>query len=161
MNKPDFITGATGIVGRELVMQLIKSGRRVVALHRESSDVESIEDLIPPNSPLIWVIGDLNDQESLEVAMKGCARVFHTAAIVSFHPNDEDAIIANNAEGTANVVNAMLHTGVLSSLRRILKKGLCSLIRLLSSNKASCSVGATNHSMSSIFFTSIRVLPFS
>ena len=112
MNKPDFITGATGIVGRELVMQLIKSGRRVVALHRESSDIESIEDLIPPNSPLIWVIGDLNDQESLEVAMKGCARVFHTAAIVSFHPNDEEAIIANNAEGTANVVNAMLHTGV-------------------------------------------------
>ncbi|PCJ81959.1 MAG: nucleoside-diphosphate sugar epimerase [Bacteroidetes bacterium] len=112
MNKPDFITGATGIVGRELVVQLINSGRSVIALRRENSDVNSIEKLIPANSPLKWVMGDLNNSESLEKAMLGCSRIFHTAAIVSFHPDDAKNIISNNAEGTANVVNAALHTGV-------------------------------------------------
>ena len=42
----DFITGATGIVGRELVSQLISAGHTVKALYRNNSDVTSVENLI-------------------------------------------------------------------------------------------------------------------
>ena len=39
----DFVTGATGIVGRELVALLLESGSQVKALRRESSDIKSVE----------------------------------------------------------------------------------------------------------------------
>jgi len=112
----DFITGATGIVGRELVSQLISAGHTVKALYRNNSDVTSVENLITSRSlsldRLIWVEGELNDSQSLESSLKGCTRVFHVAALVSFHPLDEASLLKTNVEGTKNIVNAMLHKDV-------------------------------------------------
>lgn len=112
----DFITGATGIVGRELVSQLISSGHTVKALCRNNSDVNSIEDLITsrglPIDKLTWVKGELNDPESLEIAMEGCERVFHVAALISFHPSDEASLLETNVEGTKNIVNTMINKDV-------------------------------------------------
>jgi nucleoside-diphosphate-sugar epimerase len=39
-------------------------------------------------------------------------RVFHCAALVSFDPQDTERLFLQNITGTANVVNAMLSTGV-------------------------------------------------
>jgi len=44
--------------------------------------------------------------------MKGCARVYHCAGLVSFNPSKANALMKINVEGTANVVNAALATGV-------------------------------------------------
>ena len=108
----DFITGATGIVGRELASQLISSGRSVKALCRDNSDVASTEDFITSKGlsldKLTWVKGELNDPYSLEFAMEGCKRVFHAAALISFHPSDEDSLFETNVEGTKNIVNSMV-----------------------------------------------------
>jgi len=112
----DFITGATGIVGRELVSQLILAGHRVKALYRNNSDTNTVEGLITSRGlsldRLIWVEGELNDIQSLEASMEGCSRVFHAAALVSFHPSDEDLLLETNIEGTKNIVNSMINQDV-------------------------------------------------
>ena len=110
----DLVTGATGIVGMPLVVKLLSQGQTVRALHRPTSDRARVESAIRAVAPeslsrLEWVEGDLTDQASLEDALEGVTRVFHCAALVSFHANDRDALRRINAEGTANLVNAMLH----------------------------------------------------
>ena len=112
----DLVTGATGIVGTPLVLKLLAKGQTVRALHRPSSDRERVERIVKEFAPeavtrLQWVEGDLTNQASLEDALEGVARVFHCAALVSFHSSDRDALRQVNAEGTANLVNAMLHLG--------------------------------------------------
>ena len=110
----DLVTGATGIVGTPLVLKLLSQGQTVRALHRPTSDRARVEAAIRTANPeslsrLEWVEGDLTDQASLEDALEGVTRVFHCAALVSFHADDRDALRRINAEGTANLVNAMLH----------------------------------------------------
>ncbi len=112
----DFVTGATGLVGRELVALLLESGSKVKALRRESSDVESVENFITlrglPLQNLSWFLGDALDFEEMEEAITGCSRVFHLAALVSFSPFDEEVLNEINVGGTRNIVNVMLESGV-------------------------------------------------
>ena len=52
------------------------------------------------------------EYDELETAIQGCDRVFHLAALVSFHPSDEQKLMCINKGGTENVVNAMLMGGI-------------------------------------------------
>ena len=112
----DFVTGATGIVGRELVALLLESGSQVKALRRESSDIKSVEQFITSRGVsldnLSWALGDTRDFDEIEEAMKGCSRVFHLAALVSFSPSDGEILNEINVGGTKNVVNVMLESGI-------------------------------------------------
>jgi nucleoside-diphosphate-sugar epimerase len=114
--RMDLVTGATGIVGRELLAQLLASGTEVRALRRESSDIDGVEKFIRDygvdTSGLNWVYGDTRDINEMLDAVRGCDRVFHVAALVSFTPSDSDRMMDINRGGTANVVNAMLDSGV-------------------------------------------------
>jgi len=56
--------------------------------------------------------GDVNAPNSLLDAMQGVDTVIHTAAVVSFLPQDRDLMLKVNGEGTANVVNMALEAGV-------------------------------------------------
>ncbi|MDA0940227.1 MAG: NAD-dependent epimerase/dehydratase family protein, partial [Bacteroidetes bacterium] len=112
----DLVTGATGIVGMPLVVKLLAKGQTVRALHRPSSHRDRVEQAVRDSVPdglsrLQWVEGDVTDPDSLEAALEGVERVFHCAALVSFHKADHAAMRAINAEGTANLVNAMLDLG--------------------------------------------------
>lgn len=112
----DLVTGATGIVGMPLVVKLLSKGQTVCALHRPSSNRDRVEQAVRDSVPdglsrLQWIEGDVTDPDSLEAALEGVERVFHCAALVSFHKADHAAMRAINAEGTANLVNAMLHLG--------------------------------------------------
>ena len=112
----DFVTGGTGIVGRELLAQLMSKGGSVKALRRDGSDVESVERFIHARGlstdKLEWVYGDTREYDELESALKGCDRVFHLAALISFQPSNEPSLMGVNKGGTENVVNAMLITGI-------------------------------------------------
>lgn len=112
----DFVTGGTGIVGRELLAQLLSKGGSVKALRREGSDVESVDRFIHAQGistdKLEWVYGDTREYDEIESALQGCDRVFHLAALVSFHPSNEPNLMGINQGGTENVVNAMLTTGI-------------------------------------------------
>ena len=100
------VTGASGLVGSQLVKELMKTGKKVKALYRSSIPViegaENIE----------WVRGDILDVVALEEAMIGVQQVYHCAAIVSFNPKNKAALYKTNVEGTANVVNACLNANI-------------------------------------------------
>ena len=111
-----FVTGATGLVGRYLVDELLRNGEHVRALCRPQSDRQAVHAFLAKagtdDARLEWVEGSLHDGMFLEEAMAGCQRVFHCAAMVSFHPKDAETMMRINRDATGLVVNAMLHTGV-------------------------------------------------
>lgn len=112
-----FVTGASGMLGAHLVLDLLRKGEKVRALKRHSSNLSWIQKTFEHHSPeegkalfgqIDWREGDLLDYQSLSHAMQGCQQVYHTAAIVSFDPADRLTMLKNNTTGTANVVNACL-----------------------------------------------------
>lgn len=115
------VTGSTGIVGSRIVFDLLKSGESVRALKRVDSDIEFIKRIFqfydPENGLALWESinwfdGDILDILSLTEAFEGIDKVYHTAALVSYHPSDAEKLIDVNGNGTANVVNAALASKV-------------------------------------------------
>jgi len=112
------VTGATGFTGSWLVCHLIDSGVKVRALKRKSSSTGMFDQIFKayfsdkktPNTDLLeWLEGDITDIFSLEDAMENCDKVYHTAALVSFHKKDRQLLYDTNVIGTTNVVNTMLY----------------------------------------------------
>ena len=103
------VTGATGLVGSQIVRALVKQGKQVRALKRASSDLSLLGDAA---QKVDWAMGDVTDVFSLVDAMQGVAQVYHCAAVISFHPKEVAYMMHVNVEGTANVVNSCLETGV-------------------------------------------------
>ncbi|MDQ3192131.1 MAG: NAD-dependent epimerase/dehydratase family protein [Bacteroidota bacterium] len=113
------VTGATGLLGAHLLVDLVKSGQKVRALKRENSNfavVEKIFKLYAPEKSLYdsveWVEGDILDVFSLFQALEGVDYIYHCAAMVSFDPSDRDKMLKINATGTANLMNIALEKAV-------------------------------------------------
>ncbi len=100
------VTGATGFLGSELVMQLCKKGLSVKCLKRESSKIPEI--LVPFEKQLTWHTADILDFDDLESAFDGVNKVYHCAAMVSLNDDLKKKLIYTNVQGTANVVNICL-----------------------------------------------------
>ena len=101
------ITGAGGYVGSKLALRLAGMGHEVHALVRPHSATAFLQH---PNISIFK--GDVLDKESLLNAMKGCRQVYHTAAKVGAWDKDPSSFYAVNVEGTRNVLNAALQTGI-------------------------------------------------
>jgi dihydroflavonol-4-reductase len=100
------VTGGSGLVGNELITQLLAQGKAVRAIYNKSP-------LANFNSSLLQQVQcDILDVVGLEEAMQGITQVYHCAAIVSFDPKRTAELFKINVEGTANVVNAALDAGV-------------------------------------------------
>ncbi|MGB0423682.1 MAG: NAD-dependent epimerase/dehydratase family protein [Flavobacteriales bacterium] len=116
------VTGGTGLVGMHLLASLRADGKAVRACKRASSDLTKIKEFFDysfPNKPeafdeIEWLDTDLLDVESLTFAMSGCQEVYHSAAMVSFHPKDHKDMVDFNVGATANVVNVAMDLGVKS-----------------------------------------------
>ncbi len=111
-----FVTGGTGLVGAQLLLDLIKSGNEVRAMKRSTSRMDVVNRIFRGNEKLLerieWVEGDVTDIFSVEDAMKGVNQVYHCAAFVSFRKKDFGRLMKVNTEGTANMVNTAMHAGV-------------------------------------------------
>lgn len=110
------VTGGTGLLGSHLLLQLTKQGEKVRALIRSSSSLNNIN-LLFENNPehfkqIEWVHGDILDISSLADAMQGVVKVYHCAAMISFAPQDREKMLEVNRNGTANVVNLCLESGI-------------------------------------------------
>lgn len=117
------VTGATGFVGSHLVCQSLAKGKVVRALKRSSSAMKEFNFVFAHyfsepaernqmQQRLDWAEGDVTDVVSLEAAMQGCTQVYHCAAVVSFDAANRNLLFHVNVEGTANVVNLCLITGI-------------------------------------------------
>jgi len=100
------VTGGSGLVGKELIKQLLAQGKEVTATYHTTPlpDFHS--------SLLKQVHCDILDVAEVEDAMQGIEQVYHCAAIVSFNKKTKKHLFKVNIEGTANIVNAALDAGV-------------------------------------------------
>ena len=100
------VTGGAGLLGSELIRQLLSQGKKVRAIYNKTPlpnfHSESLEQF---QCNILDVVG-------LEAAMEGIEQAYHCAAIVSFAPSRKRELFTINIEGTANVVNAALQAGI-------------------------------------------------
>ena len=106
-----FVSGATGVLGRATVPQLLASGHAVRALSRSEGNDAAIRAL--GAEP---VRGDLFDPDSLRQAVAGAYAIFHLATRIppSSDLRRRSAWVENDrirAEGTKNLVDVALATG--------------------------------------------------
>ena len=114
------VTGATGILGRVIVLELLKRGKIVRAAKRKSSNLEEVRHSFqfyaenPDDffNKIEWMNVDFEDIHSLQTAMIGIDEVYHCAATVSFHPADQRKMYHTNIEGTKNLLFACEGSGV-------------------------------------------------
>jgi len=101
------VTGATGFVGSSLVRELLKGGVEVRVVVRKSSDTSSLDGL-----EVDLAYGDILDAESVRMAVMDCDTLYHTAALYAFWVPKSKVLYDINVEGTKNVLNAALTSGV-------------------------------------------------
>jgi dihydroflavonol-4-reductase len=100
------VTGATGLVGNNVVRLLLEHGHTVRVLTRSTSDPRPLEGL-----PLEQVQGDVRDASSLLRAVQGVEYVVHSAAHVQVGWSGLDVQRAINVEGTRQVAEAARSAG--------------------------------------------------
>lgn len=101
------VTGATGFIGSHITRKLVERGEQVKILLRESSKTSNIDDI-----DVERVYGDVLDIDSINEALKGCDTLYHTAGVASFRKEDYKKMEDINVQGTKNIMNAALESGV-------------------------------------------------
>ncbi len=94
-----FVTGATGLLGNNLVRALRAEGHEVVGLVRSDAKARRLLD----GTGATWLVGDMRSPEAFAPALGGCDAVFHTAAYFReyYQPGDHaEALAAVNVRGT-------------------------------------------------------------
>jgi nucleoside-diphosphate-sugar epimerase len=134
-----FVTGATGILGRVIVLELLKKGKNVRAAKRPTSNLDEVRHSYafytenPDDffNKIDWVDVNFDDVSALQNILKGVEEVYHCAAKVSFHPKDEKEMYHTNIKGTENLLYAcensevkkILHVSSIAVLDNFNEKG--------------------------------------
>lgn len=109
--KTVLITGADGFIGSHLVEKLVTEGYGVRAfVFYNSFNTWGWLDTLPSEimRHVEVFTGDIRDPNGVRTAMKGCAAVFHLAALIAipFSYHSPDAYVDTNIKGTLNVLQA-------------------------------------------------------
>ena len=98
------LTGATGVVGGELLPLMLEAGHRVRALVREPRRLGALRVNVQIS------LGDLNDPFSMRHAMRGVDTIVHLAATIRDQPGG--TIEELNALATARLLRSAERAGV-------------------------------------------------
>jgi nucleoside-diphosphate-sugar epimerase len=104
------VTGASGHLGANLVERLLADGERIRVLLQPGTDNSAVDGLDVERAE-----GDFRDLESVEVAVKGCQRVYHVGAMISTIQGNRDhrrQLFESNVVGTRNILKAAQIHGV-------------------------------------------------
>ena len=109
MSLKAFVTGATGFLGFNLVLELLDRDWIVTALHRRGSDTSRLEAL----EGVSLVEGSLENQRSLEKAIpRNTDALFHVAGDTSLWRGHRQRQVRTNVDGTSHITRAALARGV-------------------------------------------------
>ena len=101
------VTGATGLIGANLVRRLARDGTRPRVLLPPGAKRRALAGVdVEP------VVGDVRDAHSLAKAMVGIARVYHAAGHIRFDDAGRLLLWSINVEGTRQVLQAARSAGV-------------------------------------------------
>lgn len=102
-----FLTGGDGLLGSNLVRELLARDYEVTVLVQPGRQVNTLAGL-----PIRLVEGDLLDAAGLIRASAGCTHFIHAAAITDVWPPKGDIFFRVNLEGTRNILAAARHHGI-------------------------------------------------
>jgi dihydroflavonol-4-reductase len=101
------VTGASGFVGAAVARAALRRGFKTKVLMRPTASRANIQDLdVEP------VTGDMRDEASMTVALKGVQYLFHVAADYRLWARDMHEIERNNLTGARATMQAALKTDV-------------------------------------------------
>lgn len=108
------VTGATGILGRVIVLKLLEKGIKVRATKRPKSNLGDVRKsflLYSEEGDILfqkieWVDVDFGDLHQLQNILEGVTDIYHCAAKISFDPKDEKPMVETNIFGTKNLIYA-------------------------------------------------------
>ena len=106
-----FVTGATGLLGSNLVQGLIAQGHEVRALARSEEKARRVF----PEGKVDFVTGDMGGVAAFASRLQGCDVLFHTAAYFReyYQPGDHKAMLEKiNVQGTVDLLIAAEKQGV-------------------------------------------------
>ncbi len=114
------ITGSTGLIGAHVTAKLIGKGHDIKVLVRPDSNISLLKKTIGHDAihaeqlfnNITLCHGDLMDYDSIMNALNGVDEVYHCAGYISFDPADKDRLYDINVNGTRNMVNAALESGI-------------------------------------------------
>jgi dihydroflavonol-4-reductase len=120
------VTGGAGFIGSHLVCRLLDQGEIVRVLERPEAPVAHL-----PLDRIELMYGDIRDRRAVEKAVRGCARVYHLAAIPHLWTQRRGLFRQVNYVGAVNVLELalqagakrVLHTSTESSLTRATQAG--------------------------------------
>ncbi len=101
-----FVTGITGLLGNNVVRELLDRGYFVHALVR---DIQKVR-IEHPNLRLF--VGDITQKNGLQPAMQGCSAIIHVAATTEQNLLHYSDYQKSNFEGTKNVFQTGKDCGV-------------------------------------------------
>ncbi|MBX3484890.1 NAD-dependent epimerase/dehydratase family protein [Phenylobacterium sp.] len=101
------VTGANGLIGANLVRELVRGGHEVTGLVRPGAALSVLEGL-----PLRLAVGDVLAPDSLAGAVAGQEVVFHTAVAFSYWGHAPDDLATTATDGSLNVLAAAAAAGV-------------------------------------------------
>jgi len=104
--KRVFVTGGTGLLGANVIEQLLIDGYAVSALCRNAPN-----DIFPKHPQLQWLQGSLMDHTLLRDTMSGCQFVVHAAAETRQNASKE-IYQKTNVTGTKNILVAAQESAV-------------------------------------------------
>ncbi|MHC1774954.1 MAG: NAD-dependent epimerase/dehydratase family protein [Lentimicrobium sp.] len=96
-----FITGGSGLMGANLIRELIERGHHVRALVRKGSDLRSLKRL-----DIELYKGDLSDEQNLYKGCRGFDNVIHAAAMTPLFNCGNMDFMRANYQGTQKMVGA-------------------------------------------------------
>ncbi len=103
------VTGATGYIGRHLVLRLVDQGERPRCLVRDPKRAANIL----PADKVEFIQGDTTQPTSLKAALNGVDTVVHAAFITADHKQSAGNNYAEtNVQGTSYLVKAAKEAGV-------------------------------------------------
>ncbi len=100
-----FITGATGLIGSQVVNLILQRGLTITCLVRPGSDTSRLPDVQIAE-------GDIMDSSSLLKGMRGASHVIHLAAMGDWKNIDNPITLKGIVEGTRNVLSVARECGI-------------------------------------------------